>query len=339
MERWGKIEAAQKMQDFIEENIQEPITLLDLARCSGYSPFHCTRIFKELLGKSPFDYIRARRLTHAALKLRDEKVKVIDVAFDFVFDSHEGFTRAFSKEFGVTPYKYHKKPPPIRLFMPYSVKERYAYFLKGEKQMEKKTQAQMSTQTSPNVDTQTDTRAGTDPGTVFVQVIERPERKLILKRAKKASNYFEYCEETGCDVWGLLCSIKEALYEPVGMWLPAACRTPGTSVYVQGVEVPADYAGVVPDGFDIITLAPCKMMVFQGPPFKDEHFDDAIGDLWEVIKTYKPELYGFEWADDEAPRFQLEPQGYRGYIEVRPVRQINKPNSQAKSRNNYAETS
>jgi AraC family transcriptional regulator len=43
------------------------------------------------------------------------------------------------------------------------------------------------------------------------------------------------------------------------------------------------------------------------------------------MKTFSPELYGFEWADEEAPRFQMEPQGYRGYIEARPVRQIEKP--------------
>jgi len=160
--------------------------------------------------------------------------------------------------------------------------------------------------------------------TVFVQVIERPERKLILKRGIKAEDYFAYCEEVGCDIWGLLSSIKEALYEPVGMWLPDAFRTPGTSYYVQGVEVPKDYTGNVPEGLDIITLPPCKMMVFQGQPFKDEDFEEAITDLWEVMKTYNPQLYGFEWADDDAPRFQMEPQGYRGYIEARPVRLVNK---------------
>ena len=47
--------------------------------------------------------------------------------------------------------------------------------------------------------------------TVFVQVVERPERKLILKRGKKATNYFEYCEEAGCEVWDVLTGIREAL--------------------------------------------------------------------------------------------------------------------------------
>jgi len=301
MERLEVVEAIQRMQDYIEKHIHEPISLYDLAKCAQYSPFHCARLFKELIGKSPFEYIRMLRLTRAALRLRDDNAKVIDVALDFVFDSHEGFTRAFSKEFGITPHKYSKEAPPVYLFMPYPIRDSYLYFLKEGEKMEK--------QTANN--------------TVFVQVIERPERKLILKRGKNAADYFEYSEEAGCDVWGLLCSIKEALYEPIGMWLPNAFRAPGTSYYAQGVEVPAGYSGIVPDGFDIIALPPCKMMVFQGQPFKDEDFDEAIGGVWEAMKNYDPELYGFEWADEDAPRFQLEPQGYRGYIEARPVRQTN----------------
>ena len=301
MERRENVEAVQRMQDYIERNIQNPITLHDLSGIAGYSPFYAARIFKELIGKTPFDYIRALRLSRAALKLRDEKVRVLDVALDFVFDSHEGFTRAFSREFGVTPRKYSKSPSPIYLFLPTSIREQYYFFLKGERIMETK-------KTS---------------GTVFVQVIERPERMLILKRGVSASNYFEYCEEVGCDVWGLLSSIKEALYEPIGVWLPDAFRPAGTSVYAQGVEVAAEYAGAVPEGFDSVPLPPCKMMVFQGPPFENEHFDAAIADLSGAMQAYQPELYGFAWADEDAPRFQMEPQGYRGYIEARPVRSIN----------------
>jgi hypothetical protein len=63
--------------------------------------------------------------------LRDEKVKVIDVELDFVFDSHEGFPRAFSKEFGVTPHKYSKKYTLVYLFIPNYIRKRYLYFLNG----------------------------------------------------------------------------------------------------------------------------------------------------------------------------------------------------------------
>jgi AraC family transcriptional regulator len=64
-------------------------------------------------------------------------------------------------------------------------------------------------------------------------------------------------------------------------------------------------------------------MIFQGEPYDDAAFEEAIGSLWATIKNYNPEIYGFKWADEDGPRFQLEPQGYRGYIEGRPVRPVN----------------
>ena len=301
MENWEKIDAVYRMQEYIKNHLSEPITLYTLANAAGYSPWHSARIFKELIGKTPFEYIRALRLSRAAIKLRDEDVKIIDVALDFVFDSHEGFTRAFSKQFGMTPQYYCKNTPPLKLFMPSSIRDYYLMLQKGEDNMSKNSNAQ----------------------TVFVQVVQRPSRKLILKRGIKANDYFEYCEEVGCDVWGILCSIKEALYEPIGMWMPNSLVKPGTSIYTQGVEVPIDYAGQVPEGFDLIELQPCKMMVFQGQPYEDEKFGEAISELWEVMKNYNPEIYGFKWADEEGPRFQLAPMGYRGYIEARPVKELN----------------
>lgn len=302
MEHREIIDAVQRMQNYIDANIRSPITLRDLAKAAGYSQWHSARLFKELIGKTPFEYIRAQRLSKAAEELRNGHPRVVDVAFDFVFDSHEGFTRAFTREFGVSPKKYSTHPVPIRLFIPTRIRDYYFTLQKGEKTMSEKK----------------------NPNTVFVQVVERPARKMILKRGIKATHYFEFCEEVGCDIWGILCNIKDAIYEPVGCWMPDRLIPPGTSKYIQGVEVPLDYAGEIPEGFEIIDLEACKMMIFQGEPFEDEKFSEAIEDLWEVMKKYDPKVYGFEWADDDAPRIQLSPEGYRGYIEGRPVRTINK---------------
>lgn len=301
MDNLETIKAVERMQSYIETHLNMPISLSKLANEAGYSPWHAAKVFKELTGKAPFDYIRAVRLTRAAFKLRDENVKVVDVAFDFVFDSHEGFTRAFSKQFGITPHKYSKNKPLVKFFLPDSVREIYLALEKGENRM-----------TEPQ-----------KTNTIFVQVVERPSRKLILKRGVKAADYFAYCEEVGCEVWDVLTGIKKALNEPMGLWLPKNLVKPGTSTYAQGVEMPEDYSGPIPEGFDIITLPPCKMMIFQGQPYDDKDFEAAITSLWETIKNYKPEIYGFKWADEDAPRFQLEPQGYRGYIEGRPVRPLN----------------
>lgn len=289
--------AVTRMQDYIEAHLDKDITLHQLAQQAGYSPWHCAKLFKEYTRSSPFEYIRKLRLSQAALVLRDEQRKVVDVALDFVFDSHEGFTRAFQKQFGIRPKAYQKKTPPIQLFHPYPVE---SYYIMEESHQEKLPIMQ----------------------NFHVRLMDYPARKLILLRGKQADSYIDYAKEAGCDVWGILASIKEALYEPVGMWLPERFRPEGTSLYAQGVEVPADYAGEVPDGFDLIDLPACTMMLFQGEPYDETRFDEAIMDLMKQIDTYDPAQNKYMWAPEDAPRVQLEPQGYRGYIEARPVRPI-----------------
>ena len=287
------IEAVQRMQDYIEANLDTNVTIAELANVSKYSPWYSYRLFVDLLHMTPAVYIRRLRLSKSALRLRDEKVKIIDVAFDYGFESVDGYQRAFYKEFGCNPYEYSMRPTPIYLFKPYGIK--YA------NRKESKTMSEVKN--------------------VFVQVIEKPERKVIIKRGKEATEYFKYCEEVGCDVWGLLCSMKSISGEPVCLWLPKKHIIAGTSEYVQGVEVAADYSGEIPEGFDIIELPKCKYIMFQGEPFEEENFGEAIQQVWDAIKKYNPKTMGYEW-DDSNPRIQLEPIGTRGYIELHPVKSI-----------------
>jgi AraC-like DNA-binding protein len=299
LNQWDKLKAVQRMQDYVETHLTEPITLSALAKAARYSPWHAARLFKEHTGKTPFEYIRLRRLSAAAERLSDPTARVLDVALDFLFDSHDGFTRAFTKQFGLLPSRLRgsqTKPAP---FIPLMMRDYFVARQKGQCPMTSKNQ-----------------------NTVFVQIVEHPARKVILKRARAANHYFEYCEEVGCDVWETLGHIEGALREPMGMWLPEGMKPEGTSTYVQGVEVPSDFRGEAPAGFEVLELPPCKMMVFQGPPFDDKDFSEAISSLWDAINAYRPETYGFAWADDAAPRFQLAPLGYRGYVEGRPVRAI-----------------
>ena len=154
---------------------------------------------------------------------------------------------------------------------------------------------------------------------VFMQVIDKPKRKVILKRGKNAKGYMEYCEEVGCDIWGVLVSMKSLCGEPVCLWLPEKYIKPGTSEYVQGVEVPEDFSGEIPDGFDVIDLPAAQYLMFQGEPFQEENYEQAIMDIWEAEKNYDPSIIGYQW-DSANPRIQLEPVGSRGYIELLPIR-------------------
>jgi len=280
--------AVRKMQDYIDAHLHEIITLKKLGDSCYLSPSYASKIFRELTGYTPYNYIKRYRLSEAAKLLRDEPVKVLDVALDFVFDSHEGFTRAFSKQFGLPPKKYAMNKPPISWFLPYPVTI--------------SKEAEMS-------------------NFIFTQVIERPKRKLMILRGKTATEYFKYCDEVGCDVWGILMSVKEALYEPAGFWLPKNLIKENTSEYVQGVELPLDYDNEIPKGFEIIELPASKIMVFQGQQYDDDNFMSEVGGAMEAIKEFKPELYGYTY-DTENPRFQLEPRGERGYIEGWPIRAL-----------------
>lgn len=293
------------MQEYIESHLLERITLKQISDHAGYSPWHAARLFKENTGKAPFDYMRSVRLSRAALLLRDANPRIIDVALDFVFDSHEGFTRAFSKEFGISPKRYSQSTPPIQLFLPEKVFDSYRAIIKGGMKMSNR-------------------KEGRNTKSIFVQVVERPARKVLLKRGIRATEYFGYCEEVGCDVWSLLTSVKEALYEPVGMWLPKSLIREGTSEYVQGVELPLDYGNQVPEGYELLELPPCLMMIFQGEPYADENFMEAIDEVWQHIEKFDPAVYGYRWNKETAPRFQLVPMGYRGYIEALPVAPLNK---------------
>ena len=280
------------MQDYIEAHLNEPITLVQLARAAGYSPYHAAHLFSSALGISPLRYIRRLRLSQAAQAIRDQDEAILQIAFDFQFDSHEGFTKAFAKQFGMSPREYRRNTPAIALFRPYRLL----------------TRKEESTVMKNN--------------TVFVQLVQRPRRKAVILRGRKADEYFAYCEEVGCDVWGVLCSIKEALNEPMGMWLPEKLIKPGTSSYVQGVEVPMDYQKPLPEGYEFLELEPCTYMVFQGEPYDDANFENEIVTIQESIQRYHPESVGYRFDDTDAPMYQLEPRGERGYIEARPVTKI-----------------
>ena len=287
------IEAVQRMQDYIESHLDTDITMADLSNVSRYSPWYSYRLFVDLLHMTPAVYIRRLRLSKSALRLRDEKVKIIDAAFDSGFESVDGYQRAFYKEFGCNPYEYSLRPIPIYLFKPYGIKY--------TNRKEKKKMSEVKS--------------------VFVQVIEKPRRKVIIKRGKTAKHYFEYCNEVGCDIWGLLCSMKSISGEPVCLWLPEKYITEGTSEYVQGVEVDLDYSGEIPEGFNIVELPKCKYIMFQGEPFEETDFCEAVEEVQEAIKKYNPETIGYKW-DDSNPRIQLEPIGTRGYIEFHPVKSV-----------------
>lgn len=287
-----QLNAVQRMQDYIIEHIEDEITMTDLSKVSLFSPWYSYRLFKNYTGLTPADYIRRYKLSHSAIRLRDDKISVTEAAFEMGFQSVEGYQRAFRREFGCNPKDYAKNPIPIYLFIPYGVA--YKDIHKNPINLHRE-------------------------ANIVIQVIHKPARKVILKRGRIATDYFSYCEEVSCEIWGLLTSIHSISGEPVCMWLPKSLQKPDTSEYVQGVEVNLDYDCTIPDGLDVITLPEADYMLFQGDPFEEIQYYEAIKCVQEAIKCFDPTTKGYQW-DFSNPRIQLEPIGKRGYIEMMPVR-------------------
>lgn len=87
---------------YIEEHLAEGMTVEELAGQAGYSAFHFARLFREEAGMPVMEYVKKRRLIRASEDLLHGK-KVLDTALDWGYQSHSGFTKAFTGEFGFPP--------------------------------------------------------------------------------------------------------------------------------------------------------------------------------------------------------------------------------------------
>lgn len=97
-----------KSIEFIEENIKSELTPELIASEYGYSTFHFCRIFNMCQGITLMEYVKKRRLSLSATKLFDGN-RIIDTALEYGFDTHNGFSKAFKKEYGFSPTQYIKR--------------------------------------------------------------------------------------------------------------------------------------------------------------------------------------------------------------------------------------
>jgi len=298
MELSDKAAAVSRMQRYIEAHLVEEITLDDLANAAGYSKYHAVRVFKELTHRTPLETVRALRLTRSAKVLQDADHKIVNVAMNSGFDSHNGFTRAFNRQFGITPQKYHVETPPVNWFIHYPI-EAYYQLKEGIEPMSNEKVS----------------------STVTVTVVERPARKLIFLR-HNATDYFSACEEVGCDWEGFYNSIPEKFDTAAGGRLPTSLIKPGTSGNAFFVEVPLNYNKPLPDGYDIAELPPCTYLYFNGIPFDDENdFPIAIGIINEAIENYPFERFGWRQSDN-APNLGMGAESETGARAAVPVEKL-----------------
>lgn len=102
-------ERIQHSIEFIEENLQNNISIKDISSKSCFSAFHFQRLFQAITGFSVQEYIRNRRLSEAARLLKGTNQNILHIAIAFQYGSQEAFARAFLQFFGVTPGRFRKE--------------------------------------------------------------------------------------------------------------------------------------------------------------------------------------------------------------------------------------
>ncbi len=96
-----------KVIEYMNEHIEEELSLDEICTVSGCTKSHLCHIFKFYIGETPNKYFYQLKLKYGA-KLLSKERNILDIAVKVGYGSHEAFSRAFKKEFGTTPSEYQK---------------------------------------------------------------------------------------------------------------------------------------------------------------------------------------------------------------------------------------
>ena len=94
--------------EIIENRIMEKLTVENIAHSVFFSKYHYGRIFREIVGETVMEYVTKRKLSLAGRDLLETGATITEIAFNYGFESREGFTRSFKEYMGVTPTEYRK---------------------------------------------------------------------------------------------------------------------------------------------------------------------------------------------------------------------------------------
>lgn len=298
----------------------EALTLRLLSEKLGYSAFYMTRKFREISGMQLRDYLRRRRLAFALKELRDGQRDILDIALDYGFSSHEAFTRAFRKMYGITPSDYRKRLVPVILRTKINPFDRYFLGI-GEIGMMRSTEG------------------------IKIYFVTIPAHKFLHVRNYESNGYWDFWQKQqqipgqDCEtVCGLLDSINGKLddmggseanggsgqimayiNDPAGK--PFCYGIPRAECY--GVRLPADYKGEIPPQLLMSDIPEAEYVVFEHGPFDYEQENNSVEkEMEEVIKSF--DLKGAGYCLDTSPGrigyFYHDPS--RFWKEIRPVKKL-----------------
>lgn len=106
------IKRIRKVLNFIDENLDNELSLENLAEIGNYSPFHFHRIFRGIIGETLQEYITRKRMEKSAMMLSHQKQRPLEEIFlEVGFKSNSTFSKTFKKYFGISPTDFRKKSP------------------------------------------------------------------------------------------------------------------------------------------------------------------------------------------------------------------------------------
>ncbi len=286
----------------IRRGDDEALTLRALAAKLGYSDTHMTKQFHRITGLTLRRYLRARRLAFALIEVRDTERRLLDIAVDHGFSSHEAFTRAFRAEYGVTPAAYRQKPVAVALRTRINTFDRYAFGLE-------------------------EIGMTHSPGKINTYFTTIPAHKFLYIRNNVSNGYWDFWRHhagiPGQDchtICGLLDSIPGKLddlgrgdfssgaghimgYENSPEGGKFDCY-PIPRFECYGARLPVDYAGPVPEQMRLIDVPEGEYLVFEHGPFDYDQENRSVE--FAVNAAVK----AFDWA---ATPYEFDPSDGRMY--------------------------
>lgn len=94
---------------WIDENIDKPLKIKDVAEKAGYSKWHLQRVFHQKSNQTIANYIRDKKLDSASHDLITKKDSIVEIALRYGYDSQQSFTRSFSQKYKIAPGNWRRR--------------------------------------------------------------------------------------------------------------------------------------------------------------------------------------------------------------------------------------
>lgn len=103
------LETVERAKAYVLDHFQEEVSLFDIARHAYVSPFHFSRLFRTMAGRSPYRYLIEIRLSHAVLLLRNTSLSITEIGLLSGFNSLSHFIATFTQRFGTSPSRFRRQ--------------------------------------------------------------------------------------------------------------------------------------------------------------------------------------------------------------------------------------